>query len=321
MKLRNIAGLICALTLAGCSTIDPLTMERTARDEETYQAKDPISFRHDRKRVFIVSKVIEHQRARETNHVAFLAKAVQSATSQYFSNLGWFRAVDRQNGLSVDASKTIEGRDADIKENDVPPDADFMLVVESSMVFIAKQGWKKTTHSKKARGVQVESDFRLIDIRLREMVAGIKFRSSAECGKGDIRTAISDATAMNVRKFARVVSARYLPPGRVTETRGSGRCARLTIGKNYMLNAKTDKQPATRVDFFVYDRDKNVVNGRPEKVVIAHGTVITADKNEAWVEVDADWIDKTTHLATYKVKKGHYVKISEEAVENETEVE
>lgn len=124
---------------------------------------------------------------------------------------------------------------------------------------------------------------------------------------------------MNVRKFARVVSARYLPPGRVTETRGSGRCARLSIGKNYLLNAKTDTQDATRVDFFTYERDPKVSDGRLKKVVIAHGTVISADKNEAWVEVDADWIDKTTRLATYNVKKGHYVKISEEAVENETE--
>ncbi len=92
----------------------------------------------------------------------------------------------------------------------------------------------------------------------------------------------------------------------------------MTIGKNYMLNAN-GVQPATRVDFFVYERDKNLVNSPLEKVVIAHGTVIAADKNEAWVEVDADWIDKATGLATYSVKKGHYVKISEEAVENETE--
>ena len=125
---------------------------------------------------------------------------------------------------------------------------------------------------------------------------------------------------MNANKFARIVSARYLSPGRVTETRGSGRCARVTIGKNYMLNVKSGIKPATRVDFFAYERDKNSPEKRFEKVVVAHGTVISSDKNEAWVEVDADWIDKTTHLATYKVKKGHYVKISEESIENEAEV-
>lgn len=321
-SMRTVVGLmVCVSLVAGCYTVDPLTMERTERDLETYEAQVPVSFRQDRKKVFIVSKVIEHQRARETNHVEFLSKAVQSATAQYFSNLGWFRAIDHKSGLAVDASKALEGKDSEINVADAPADADFVLIVESSVAFIAKQGWKMTTHSKKARGVQVESDFRLIDTRLREMVSGMKFRSSAECGKGDIRTGISDAVDKNVRKFARMVSARYLPPGRVTETRGSGRCARLTIGKNYMLNAKTDNRPATRVDFFVYDRDKNATDERLEKIVIAHGTVISAGKNEAWVEVDADWIDKTTHLATYNVKKGHYVKISEEAVEIETEVE
>jgi hypothetical protein len=34
----------------------------------------------------------------------------------------------------------------------------------------------------------------------------------------------------------------------------------------------------------------------------------------------ASWIDKITHLAIYNVKKGHYVKISEESIENEAEV-
>ena len=318
MTMRIITGSVLALLLSGCYTVDPLTMEKTARDEDTYEAPEPAPSYNDQRKVFIVSKVIAHQRARETNSLEFLSKAVESATSQYFSNLGWFRAIDRNNGFAVDASNVFAGTGAD-DISEAPASADLALVVESSAVFIAKQDWKKTSHSKKARGVQVESDFRLIGVKSREMLVGMKFRSSAECGKGDIRTAMTDAADMNVRKFARIVSARYLPSGRVSETRGSGRCARLTIGKNYLLSAKTDNQPATRVDFFEYGRDKDT--GRIEKVVIAHGTVIAADKNEAWVEVDADWIDKTTRSATYNVKKGHYVRISEEAVENEVEVE
>ncbi len=318
MKIRSLSAIACLLAVAGCSTVDPLTMERTERDQEVYEAPKTDPVQMGRKKIYVVSKVIEHQRARETNHLAFLSKAVESSTVQYFSNLGWFRTIDQKNGLSVDASATLAGTPV-AGASDEPSDADFALVVESSVAFIAKQGWKMTSHSKKARGVQVESDFRLIDVHLKEMVSGVRFRSTVECGKGDVRTALSEAADMNVRKFARVVSARYLPPGRVTETRGSGRCARLSIGKNYLLTAKTDAQDATRVDFFVYERDSKVSDARSKKVVIAHGTVISADKNEAWVEVDADWIDKTTHLATYNVKKGHYVKISEEAVENETE--
>ena len=311
--------MMCAVTLVGCSTVDPLTMERTERDQEVYEPNVAMPVDGGHKKVFVTSRVIPHHRAAETNHHAFLMKAIESSSAQYFSNLGWFRTVDRENGLSVDASNVLEGTLSSgvVK---APPGADFALVVESSMIFIAKQWWKRTSFSSKARGVQIDSDFRLVDISTKETIFGTKFRSSAECGKGDIRTAISDAADMNVRKFARVVSARYLPPGRVTETRGSGRCARLSIGRNHMLNAKTDRHPATRVDFFEYVRDPNTSDGRPEKVVIAHGTVISADKHDAWVEVDADWIDKTTHLATYNVKKGHFVKISEEAVENEAEV-
>ncbi len=85
MMMRSIIGTGCALLLAGCSTVNPLTMERTARDEETYEAAEPIPFIQGRKKVFIVSKVIEHQRSKETNHVEFLARKVRSATSNYLS--------------------------------------------------------------------------------------------------------------------------------------------------------------------------------------------------------------------------------------------
>ena len=146
---------------------------------------------------------------------------------------------------------------------------------------------------------------------------GAKFRTEKDCGRGDVRSAISDAAKENVRKFARVVSARYLPPGRVVETRGGGHCAKVSIGINNMLLAEAKGRPATRVDFFEYV--KHPGSDRHEKAIVAHGRVISAEKNDAWIEVDADWISRTTHLATYAVKRGHYVKVSESSVDNETE--
>ena len=318
--MRIVVPVMCAVALAGCSTVDPLTMERTARDMEVYEPSEPAPVKNGREMVFVVSKVIAHQREGENYHDSFLATAIESSTSQYFSNLGWFRTMDRKNGIAVDASKVLDDSSTFGEKGEFPPGADYALMVESSMTFIAKQGWKMTSHSKKAQGVLIESNFRLINVKLKEVLFSKKIRSSAKCGKGGIRTAISDAADLNANKFACIVSARFLTPGRVTETRGSGRCARVTIGKNYMLNAKTGLKPAARVDFFVYERDGQSPNGRLEKVVISHGTVISADKNEAWVEVDADWIDKATHLATYNVKKGHFVKLSEEPIENEMEV-
>ncbi len=184
MTSRLITAVVCTLILVGCSTVDPITMERTPRDEETYVAPQTDPTQMGRKKVYVVSKVIEHQRARETNHIAFLSKAVESSVAQYFSNLGWFRTVDREHGLSVDASAVLADMQGGGKAWESLPDADFVLFVETSVAFIAKQGWKMTSHSKKARGVQVESDFRLVDIHSREMIVGMRFRATAECGKG-----------------------------------------------------------------------------------------------------------------------------------------
>ena len=315
MRTRTliVAVFSCALALSGCYSVDPLTMDCTARDDMAYEPSETPSWGWGG-RVYVISRVIEHQRARETNHVAFLAKTVESSATEYFANLGWFRTLGVGTKLEVDASGTLAG--ASVGDlSGVPQGADYVLVAESSVSFMAKQGWKMTSHSKKARGVRVETDFRFINRNRNEVLVSRRFHSEAECGKGGVRTGISEAVDKNVRKFARVISARYLPPGRVTETRGAGRCARLSIGKNYLLTAKSGKRKATRVDFFEYEK----ANGEFKKVVIAQGTVISADKKGAWVEVDADWINKATHLATYKVKKGHFVQISEAAVESETE--
>ena len=317
LRLSKFAAAgVCAFWLAGCSTIDPLTMDRTPRDEEVYADKTGDAIPKEARRVCVVSQVVNHQRSQETYHTEFIERAVEEAAMNAFSNLGWFRA----SKLSVDARKALqEIEHGAVKE--VKIDSDYVLQTRTSVAYVAKWSWlwwqRVTSHSKKARGVKMETEFRLIDAVSRELVIGAKFRTERDCGKGDVRSAISDAAKENVRKFARVVSARYLPPGRVVETRGGGHCAKVSIGINNMLLAEGKGRPATRVDFFEYV--KHPGSDRREKTIIAHGKVISAEKNDAWIEVDADWISRTTHLATYAVKRGHYVKISEMSVDNETE--
>ena len=301
---------------AGCSTVDPLTMDRTARDEEVYADNTGDQIPEEARTVCVISQVVNHERSKETYHTEFTERAVEEASMNAFSNLGWFRA----SKLSVDARKALQEIEHGEAKN-VKIGSDYVLQTRTSVAYVAKWSWlwwqRMTSHSKKARGVKLETEFRLIDAVSHELVIGAKFRTEKDCGKGDVRSAISDAAKENVRMFARIISARYLPPGRVVETRGGGHCAKVSIGINNMLLAEGKGRPATRVDFFEYV--KHPGSERPEKTIVAHGKVISSEKNDAWIEVDADWISRTTHLATYAVKRGHYVKISETSVDNETE--
>lgn len=313
---RFAAAGVLACWFAGCSTIDPLTMDRTPRDEEAYADNTGDEIPQEARRVCVVSQVVDHQRTKEKYHTEFIERAVEEAAMNAFSNLGWFRA----SRLSVDARKALQEIEHGAAK-EIRIDSDYVLQTRTSAAYVAKWSclwWQRvTSHSKKARGVKLETEFRLIDAVSHELVIGAKFRTEKDCGKGDVRSAISDAAKANVRKFARVVSARYLPPGRVVETRGGGHCAKISIGINNMLVAEGKGRPATRVDFFEYV--KHPGSDRREKMIIAHGKVISSEKNDAWIEVDADWISRTTHLATYAVKRGHYVKISESSVDSETE--
>lgn len=326
--LAAAAGLL-VLFMAGCRTLPVLDdsckteIDRNCR----YDGKAP----QDSKRwmVLVNSKVLPCARGNETYHTNFLARAVESSTMKYFANLGWFRSIDTKNGASVTGVSSLAALGLNLRTN-----ADYVLVEESSVTYLAKKWWRtlfpfvsdedtETSHSKKSRGARVETAFRLIDVRTGQLLVGSKFASKSRSNKGAVRGAISASADANVRKFARLVSARYLPPGKVTETWQSGRYVKVDIGKNYLLDDADADWPATRVDFFEYERADSAA--RRDKKIVAHGTVLAVEKNEALIEVDAeDWMGQTLffgNLCDYRVRVGHLVKISEESVDKETELE
>ena len=310
--------------LVGCSTVDPLSIPQTVRDMQTYKADVTRKLPTERYKIAILSKAIPHARDKEFD--TFLANEVESSLANNFTNLGWFDTVDRKNGVALAGeAMLVDGKAVDAANI---PGAQFVLVAESQVAYVAKQGWKRTSHSSKARGAEVVSDFRIIDLSTKEPVLVKKVRSVVvDVEKGNVKIAITRAANQNAKKMARVVAARFLPEVKVLQTRGNGQYAQVAMGKNYQATpavkawgwwpykylplcyVKQTVTPAAKVDFFTLEKDGE----KFEQNVFAHGSVILADGKKAWVEVE--------NPEKAGVYKGHNAKVSEEAEEDSAELE
>lgn len=302
--VRAIAvGSVVALVV-GCSTVDPLKLPVTSRDAETYVSDVPSPALSAKYKIAV--KSIAGEERNDKKYDAFMAKSAETSVSRYFANLGWFKPVSGESGIVLDASGFL-----DEGKTKLADDVDMMLIVESRLICIGWPYWQDrgTTFSENATGVRVTTEFKLINVRTKEPMLVRRYMSKVEAQKGRLREAISAAVDENARGFAKVVSARFLPPVRVLETRGNGRCALIALGHNYMAQPARDDQPATRIDFFYRVKAEDVGGAAYDNRTFARGTVISADKRQAWVEVD--------NYEDAGVKKGHLARISDQGIPGE----
>ena len=99
------------------------------------------------------------------------------------------------------------------------------------------------------------------------------------------------------KQFAHAITLKYMPPVRVTETRGNGAAARIFMGKNYGL------EQGNMVCFYEIV-DNSALGGKKRDFCdLARGTVEIVEADSAWIKVNDP--DKTN------VRKGVYVRVLE----------
>ena len=308
-KLVMIGGAaFCAAVLTGCGTVNPLDYPM---DTVTYTPTAVRPVEKEAYKVVAISSVTPH--ATDTSKDVFVAKSMEGSVVEAFNGLGSFDTVDRKNGIQLEVESCINGQDSGATG------ADYALVTDSHVAFVAKQGWKRTAFADKARGVELVTDYRLIDLATKQPIISKTVKSVvADVEKGNVDVAITAASKMNATKFAQVVAARLLPEVRVKQTRGEGRFAQVAMGRNYqavpaisswkwwpykylpLCYVKSEDMPGTAIDFCYTEK-----NGEEyDNVVFAHGTVISCTQKDAWVEV------KDHEKAG--VKKNHSAIISDE---------
>lgn len=323
-NLSRLFAVCCLLLVVGCASFDPLSFDITPSDRETYVDKCAPQNHGDQFKILVVSKAMANKD--DPSKDKMMAESARASVMKYFSNLGWFETIDEKNGIALDVGDLI-GEDGRANQKALDnTEIDFILSVRSSVSYPAHhfkwhEFWghgRYTYSSSKANGADVTTEFALIQACDNKPILSGRFRSRRLCDSSyTVAKSIDAATDANARKFAQIVASRFLPPARVLETRGGGRCARIRMGENYMVGPETDEQPATVVEFFVYEEgvEKDAA-GKPvvEKVPFARGTVVKAVNNrECWVAVD-NW-------KKANVRKGHFVRVSEETIREVTKDE
>ncbi len=323
-KMKFGAAVALAGALVGCATVDPLSVPQTERDLKEYKAEVARPIPTERYKIAIISKAIPH--ASDKFFDSFVAGEMESALANNFSNLGWFDTVDRKNGVALAGeSMLVDGKAVDATSI---PGAQYVLIAESQVSYVAKQGWKRTAIAMKARGAEIVSDLRLIDLSTKEPILVKKVRSVVtDVEKGNVKKAITQAANLNAKKLARIIASRFLPEVKVLQTRGDGQYAQVSMGKNYQATpavkawgwwpykylplcyVKQTVVPAAKVDFFTLEKDGE----KFDQSVFAHGDVILSDGKKAWVEVE--------NYKNAGVFKGHSAKVSEEIDDGDAELE
>ena len=193
-KMKFGAAAALAGALVGCATVDPLSVPQTDRDLKEYKAEVARPIPAERYKIAIISKTIPH--ASDKVFDSFVAGEMESALANNFSNLGWFDTVDRKNGVALAGeAMLVDGKAVDATSI---PGAQYVLIAESQVSYVAKQGWKRTAFAMKARGAEIVSDLRLIDLNTKEPVLVKKVRSVVtDVEKGNVKKAITQAANLN----------------------------------------------------------------------------------------------------------------------------
>lgn len=290
--MKKLAFVLSAAALGmgitGCKSFaPPMDLEQTARDAETYKtdAKVPVM---PRQKIVIVSKSLTPKGNMIPQVDKYIMDKVEGTLAVYFTNLGnTFDTIDRKNGLTIDSEAILNGDKNGIDPTKVAG-ADYILIAETSYSWKGILG-RGTFDPQKGSEASVKTNFRLISTATKETILTKEASSRCEYekGTGGWQKGVNDCTDLNAREFARLVSARILPPAKVRQTRGSGWAAQVSMGKNYLVT------PGATVEFLTVEEDG------PSP--FARGVVYSADDKNAWVEV-----------ANYEkagVKKGHFVKL------------
>ena len=299
-KLMNMVGMaiVVGIVSTGCVT-HPLAEKSTSYDRQTYTDANARPMPKGKFNIEIHSSANPDSPGGEKYFVDAVNKAMEEKATARLNGLGWFQIANRRDANKVSNAAAINGAE---NANDAGKlmKADMIFVADSSYTMYHKEKGRPCNLARDAGGISIKSDFRLEDVSngkiLLQKSAGVRspmYRKSSQ-----VLPAIPALVDANVEDFAKVLSARFLPGAPVVETRGSGKCARVKMGKNYNL------VPGSKVDFFV---DEQQADGSFDRRVFATGTVLEdgLEAKQCWVEVD-------NHKVA-NVHVGHSVKVQESA--------
>ena len=296
-KLLMFAGAMALVGMfTGCVT-HPLAEQSTEYDKQSYSNPNARPMPKGKYSIEIHSATKTIDMSTDKRFVPIVDKAVEEKATARLNGLGWFQVANRRDAKKIANASAING-DANANDAGKLMKSDLIFVAESTYTLYHKEKERPCHDARSAGAISVQSDFRLEDVATGKIllqktakIARPRFLKASQ-----VSTAIPAVVDANVKELTELMSTRFLPGAPVLETRGSGKCARVKMGKNYQL------APGSKVDFFV---DETAADGTFDRRVFATGTVLEdgLEEKQCWVEVD--------NYEVANVHVGHSVKVQE----------
>ena len=227
-----------------------------------------------------------------------VADAMDSGINADLSEFAFFEIVDRKSLFAIVDERVLT--------SDNPFEANTLSQVEADYIVVARL----TLMVVNQISLSARFDFKWLNVKSQRVVMTKSVTPDNKYVLGvhnalmqnddsnpAVVAALSKMAEDAAKQFAHAITLKYMPPVRVTETRGNGAAARISIGKNYGL-----KQRNTVCFYEIVDN--SALGGKKRDFCdLASGTVEIVEADSAWIKVNDP--DKTN------VRKGVYVRVLE----------
>jgi curli biogenesis system outer membrane secretion channel CsgG len=297
--LITIPSTLALFVITGCATTNPGALEKTERDSQTYVDKTAGSnvsskVEEEKHRVAVIVKYDNNQVAQ------YIGETLDSTLSSLISNMAFFEIVDRSNLDALQKEEFMESLNGDGVESIEIPTADYLITAMINGVSVSQsQAVSVLTNQPYTKyEAQASVDFRFYEkASKRTILTENVTRTATANAQADLLSKLKVIAQETSKAFAMELGSRYAPPGRVLETRGAGKVARVSMGSNYGMNK------GVKVEFFKYIDNSDLIEGATREVsTVGYGIVTTAGLKDCWVEISA--------YKDVNVMRGHYVRIS-----------
>ena len=296
--------------IVGCSSPRPELMPQTERDKLTYQDKGAMIQREDVS--FRIAVCVDQK---EYERYPKAGDAVETQMAEAVSKFKLFQFVERSRINALAAEKLFQGQSTEASS--LLTAADYLLSVklnismEECKVRVDING-NRTNNEYSNRFVimwrlNMKPDFRLYEVDSGKVVLVKSFEGCVELpgsrieeARANLQPSIASTMKMLTKEFSMMLTSRYAPKARVLQTRGDGKVAQISIGKEYGMS------PGMEVEFYGYEDHSDIVAGRERsESMVGYGRVLEdIGPKFAWVEI----LDHSS----VKVLRGHYVRVREE---------
>lgn len=282
--------LILMIFSAGCAT-NIAQLPITPRDQESYA--NPSIKKNDKGKEEVQSlkvAIVQEEKNIKDEILKKLTDNFRDNLDSAISNLADFESIPRSEISAIMSDNEIAKLTSDDVKDVKIKAADFMLIFKITNYAMVKNdnlvGGLLSQASSGGQGKgsykgEIKAKITLINVNenkkeFTKSITGLSTNSAESAQPQEATSPLGEACENAVKDFVTQFSVDYAPPAIVEQTKGSGKVALISLGKNYGL------MKGMKIEFYEL-REKD---GKKHCIPFAYGKILEVEEDAAWVDVE-----------------------------------